>query len=204
MASSPHSLIGLAPFVDVGCRVLFTKVIVFDENGKAILAGWRETAGPRLWRWPLLPQQLTSPSLSVEPQQLTPCAHDTQLNAIHRLRNVITSDLVCPMTLPWQPMQHSACTALLERLGDTRATDSTGTQYKIKFQYDTTAFTVMASSKVGCLPFDTCQIDLPSIPVLVAFYHACLGFLVKSGNCDMFAIHSPIRTWLVTALILMN
>jgi hypothetical protein len=52
MASFPHSLIGLAPFVDAGCQVLFTKklVIAFDENGKAILAGWRETIGPQLWR----------------------------------------------------------------------------------------------------------------------------------------------------------
>jgi hypothetical protein len=39
---------------------------------------------------------------------------------------------------------------------------------------------------------DTC---LPSIPALVVFYHACLGFLVKdtwlegikAGNCDTFA-----------------
>ncbi len=45
MLSFPHSFIGLAPFVDLGCQVLFTKslVIAFDENGKAILVGWRET-----------------------------------------------------------------------------------------------------------------------------------------------------------------
>jgi hypothetical protein len=51
MASFPHSLIGLAPFVDAGCRVIFTKtlVIAFDVNDKAILIGWRETTGPRLW-----------------------------------------------------------------------------------------------------------------------------------------------------------
>jgi hypothetical protein len=53
----------------------------------------------------------------------------------------------------------------------------------------------MASSKDGGLPFDPPQIDLPSISALVAFYHACLGFLVKDmwldaikvGNCDTFA-----------------
>jgi hypothetical protein len=58
MAGFPHSLIGLAPFVDAGCRVLFTNttVIAFDWDGKVILEGWRETAGPKLWRWPLLPQ----------------------------------------------------------------------------------------------------------------------------------------------------
>jgi hypothetical protein len=50
----------------------------------------------------------------------------------------------------------------------------------------------MASSKGGCLPFDPCLLDLPSIPALVAFYHTCLGFplkdtwldSIKVGNCD--------------------
>jgi hypothetical protein len=48
MASFPHSLIGLAPFVDAGCRVLFTKtlVITFDQDGKVILVSWQETTGP--------------------------------------------------------------------------------------------------------------------------------------------------------------
>ncbi len=51
-----------------------------------------------------------------------------------------------------------------------------------------------ASSKGGRLPFDPQRIDLPSIPALVAFYHACLGFPVKDlwleaikvGNCNTF------------------
>jgi hypothetical protein len=53
MASFPHSLIELAPFVDAGCRVLFTNtaVIAFDRDGKVILEGWHETIGPKLWRW---------------------------------------------------------------------------------------------------------------------------------------------------------
>ncbi len=128
----------------------------------------------------------------MELRQLTPCAHDNQLDAINRLGNVITSVLYYLTTLPWQPTQLSVCAALLERLGNTRAMDTMGPQYKIKFQYDTSVFTVMASS--GHLPFDPHQVDLPSIPTLVAFYHACLGFLVKDtwlnaikvGNCDMF------------------
>ena len=43
MAGFPHSLIGLSPFVDAGCCVLFTNraVIAFDRDGKAILEGWR-------------------------------------------------------------------------------------------------------------------------------------------------------------------
>ncbi len=135
------------------------------------------------------------PSLAGELRLLAPSAHDSQLDAINRLRNVINSVCNHPTTLPQQPTQLSACAALLERLGNTRALDAMGLQYKIEFQYDTIAFMVMASSKGGHLPFDPHQIDLPSIPALVAFYHACLGFLVKdkwldvikAGNFDMFA-----------------
>jgi hypothetical protein len=74
------------------------------------------------------------------------------------------------------------------------ATDATGTQYKIKFQYDTSVFMVKASFKGGQHPFDPCQIDLSSIHALVAFYHACLGFpmknlwleAIKAASCDTF------------------
>ncbi len=113
----------------------------------------------------------------------------------HKLQHIITSVLTCPTTLLWQTMQHSACAALLECLSKTRATHATGTQYKIKFQYNTTAFMVTASSKGGCHLFDPCRINLLSIPALVAFYHACLGFpvkdswleAIKAGNCNTFA-----------------
>jgi hypothetical protein len=105
MAGFPHSLIGLAPFVDMGCQVTFIKrlVIAFDVNDKAILIGWRETTGPRFWCWPLLPQHPTSPSLAGELRLLAPSAHDSQLDAINRLHNVINSVYYCPMTLPCSP-----------------------------------------------------------------------------------------------------
>jgi hypothetical protein len=129
-------------------------VITFDANNKAILIGWRETTSPQLWCGPLLPQHPTAPSLPGEQRLLAPAAHDSQLNAIEKLRNIITLVCNCPMTLPQQPMQSSVCATLLKQLGHTRATDATGEQYKIEFQYDTTAFAVMASSKGGHLPFD--------------------------------------------------
>ncbi len=146
----------LTPFVDAGGRVIFTQmsVIVFDANDKAILIGWRETTRPRLWHWSLHPQHPTTPSLAGEQRLLAPAAHDSQLDAINTLCDII--NLVCsrPTTLPRQPTQMSACAALLEQLGNTSATDATGIHYKIKFQYNTTAFTVMASSKGGRLPYD--------------------------------------------------
>jgi len=76
MAGFPHSLIALAPFVDAGCRVLFTDtaVIAFDRDGKVILEGWCETTSLKLWHWPLLPQEPPPPDLPQAQLQLGPCA----------------------------------------------------------------------------------------------------------------------------------
>jgi hypothetical protein len=127
---------------------------VFDGNDKAILIGWRETTGPRLWRWPLLPQHLTSPSLAEELWLLVPGAQASQLDTINRLHNVINSVCHRPTTLHWQPTQLSACAALLGQLGNISTMDTTGIHYKNEFQYETTVFMVMASFKSGHLPFD--------------------------------------------------
>ncbi len=50
MPSFPHTLIGLGPFVDLGCSIVFTKtaVNVIDPDGQSILEGWQEQDGPRL------------------------------------------------------------------------------------------------------------------------------------------------------------
>ncbi len=81
MAGFPHSRIGLAPFVDACCRVLFTDtaVIAFDRDDKVILEGWRETTGPKLWHLPLLAQVPPPPDLPKAQLQLGPCAYGTQM-----------------------------------------------------------------------------------------------------------------------------
>jgi hypothetical protein len=55
MPSFPQTLIGLGPFADLGCKIVFTKtaVTVFHPDGHPILAGWRDETGPRLWHFPL-------------------------------------------------------------------------------------------------------------------------------------------------------
>ncbi len=55
MPSFPHTLIGLGPFADLGCKIVFTKtaVTVYHPDGHPILAGWRDETGPRLWHFPL-------------------------------------------------------------------------------------------------------------------------------------------------------
>jgi hypothetical protein len=61
MPSFPHTLIGLGPFADLGCKIVFTKtaVSVIHPDGHSILEGWRKHNGPWLWRFPLKP---TKPS----------------------------------------------------------------------------------------------------------------------------------------------
>jgi hypothetical protein len=64
MPSFPHTLIGLGPFADLGCTIVFTKtaVNVIDPDGQSILEGWREQDGPQLWHFPL---KANKPSLPV-------------------------------------------------------------------------------------------------------------------------------------------
>jgi hypothetical protein len=66
MPSFPHTLIGLGPFADLGCQIVFTKtaVSVIHPDGHIILEGWWEQDGPCLWRFPL---NATKASLSVPP-----------------------------------------------------------------------------------------------------------------------------------------
>ncbi len=55
MPAFPHTLIGLGPFADLGCKIVFTKtsVIVYHPDGHPILSGWQDETGPRLWHFPL-------------------------------------------------------------------------------------------------------------------------------------------------------
>ncbi len=48
MPSFPHTLIGLGPFADQGCKIIFdkTSVTVFDPNCHPILNGWQDIGGP--------------------------------------------------------------------------------------------------------------------------------------------------------------
>jgi hypothetical protein len=55
MPSFPHTLIGLGPFADLGCQIVFSKhaVLVIHPDGHSILDGWGKQDAPPLWRFPL-------------------------------------------------------------------------------------------------------------------------------------------------------
>jgi hypothetical protein len=66
MPTFPHTLIGLGPFVDHGCTVVFTAtdVTVYQPDRHPVLAGWCEQNGPRLWHFPLTEHGATTTAAS--------------------------------------------------------------------------------------------------------------------------------------------
>ena len=77
MPSFPHTLVGLRPFADQGCQIVFTNkdVSVLNPQGICILKGWREEQGARLWHFPLKapPACVVSP-VALPTPQLPPVA----------------------------------------------------------------------------------------------------------------------------------
>ena len=69
MTSFPHTLVGLGPFADQGCRIVFARedVAIIDTTGRCILKGWREKGGARLWQFPL-----TAPTAAPSSQEILP------------------------------------------------------------------------------------------------------------------------------------
>jgi hypothetical protein len=72
MPSFPHTLIGLGPFANRGCKIVFDKtlVTVYHSDGHTILSDWRDINGPRLWQIPLT----APPSLPAHLPPLAPLA----------------------------------------------------------------------------------------------------------------------------------
>ncbi len=164
MTSFPHTLIGLGPFANQGCKIVFdkTSVTVFHLNDHPILKGWWDLDGPRLWQSSLTaPPPLPAHSPPLAPISVGPSA---AMSAF----------------LP-HPSQGF------------RTTSAAGEDISVVFLHEASqsiAMTAQASSTL----FNPWTLDLLSISTLMSFYHACLGFLVKqtwldaiqAGNCDTF------------------
>ena len=60
-----HTLIGLSPLCNAKCTVTFTyeAVIVRENHGTAVLTGWREATGTRLWQIYLMLGEGNFPSM---------------------------------------------------------------------------------------------------------------------------------------------
>lgn len=72
MPGFQHNLLGIAPFCDKDCRVVFTKhtVTIYDPDNKPFLTGWREEdelGNKKLWRISLLPDEEDIPPVATAP-----------------------------------------------------------------------------------------------------------------------------------------
>jgi hypothetical protein len=55
MPNFPYTLIGLGPFANQDCMIVFTKTVVtvYHPDGHPILSGWQDETDPQLWHFPL-------------------------------------------------------------------------------------------------------------------------------------------------------
>ena len=91
MPAFPHTLIGLGPFADLGCKIVFTKssVTVYHPDGHPILSGWRDETGPRFWQFPLTAEAAQMALDNASPQPQIPLTAEAAHVAVdtHRTRH---------------------------------------------------------------------------------------------------------------------
>jgi hypothetical protein len=151
MPSFPHTLIGLGPFANQGCNIVFdkTSVTVFHLDGHPILNGWWDLHGTWLWQFPLTASP-PAPALlpPVAPVSVGPSA----------------------AMLAFQP-HPSQCI---------QATSAAGEDTSIVILYEATnvmAMTTQASST----PYNPRTLDLPvcKFPGMATFLRKSLNFFSK-------------------------
>jgi hypothetical protein len=195
MPSFHHTLIGLGPFTNLGCQIVFTKtaVSIIHPDGHTILESWREVDGPSLWHFPL---QATQSSLLATalfdkyeepgPMEALPifywCLPSSQFSAHQHppchLRAGLLSRLPPP---PLHPSQGFS------------AVNDAGQACFVSYQCRAAQALALAA-RSPTTPFNPRSLDLPSVGALVRFYHACLSFpvkqtwldAIKAGNCNLF------------------
>ncbi len=192
MPSFPHTLIGLGPFANLDCQIVFTKtaVSVIHPDGHSILEGWREQDGPRLWQFPL---KANKPSLPVTALSKKYDEPGPRGSAANFFLSTPSSPIQCPAALPLsRPLTADPVTQIHPSQGFL-AIDNAGQACSVTYMYGVAqAMALVAQSSKT--PFDPRSLDLPSMGALIGFYHACLGFpvkqtwlgAIKAGNCDSF------------------
>jgi hypothetical protein len=189
MPNVPHTLIGLGPFANQDCTIVFTQttVTVYHPDGHPILSSWQDETGPCLWYFPLTteaanPQDVTgatAPWLPIPTPSLFPMPPPSVMQ-LPPLSPVVIPACVSVTTHP-RPSQ-----GIL-------ATDMSGVACLVYYLYGAAQAVALAAHATGT-PFDPHSLDLPIIGALIGFYHACLGFpvkqtwldTIKAGNCDTF------------------
>jgi hypothetical protein len=191
----PHTLIGLGPFANLGCQILFTKtgVSVIHQDGHTILKDRIEVNGPRLWRFLLQATQPSLPATALFEKYEDPGPWGSAANFLPAPPVMpIQCPPVPPMPPPCRPPP-TAFTAPLHPSQGFSAVDDSGQVCFVSYQYGAAQALVLAA-RSSTTPFDPCSLNLPSVGALVGFYHACLSFhvkqtwleAIKASNCDSF------------------
>jgi hypothetical protein len=195
MPSFPHTPIGLGPFANLGCQILFTKtaVSVIHPDGHIILKGWREVDGPHLWHFPLQVTKSSLPVTALFEKYEDPGPRGSTANFLPAPPAIPSQcPPVAPMPTPRRPSP-TAFTILLHPSQGFSAVDDAGQACFVSYQYGVAQALALAA-RSSTTPFNPRSLDLPSVGTLVGFYHACLGFpvkqtwleAIKAGNCNSF------------------
>ena len=105
MPSFKHTLFGVGPLCNNGCRVLFEadSVTIFNKTDNSILLqGWHETTGAKLWRFSLLPDDTTSSHTPPSSLCVTPAALSaTDLPSVAALVHYLHAAAGFPVKSTW-------------------------------------------------------------------------------------------------------
>ncbi len=113
MPSFPHTLVGLSPFVDQGCQIVFTKddVAVIDPHGQCILKEWQEEDGACLWRFPLKAPASCAPPVLLPPTTLPALPAAPQLHPSQGLEAINDANQACSVSYQYGRDQYLAFVA---------------------------------------------------------------------------------------------
>ncbi len=100
MPSFLHAFVGLGPFADQGCQIIFTKddVAIIDPHGQCILKGWQEEDGACLWCFPLKTPTSCTPPMWPSPPLLPALPAAPQLHPSQGLKAVDDANQACSIS----------------------------------------------------------------------------------------------------------
>ncbi len=113
MPSFPHTLVGLGPFANQGCRIVFAKddIAIIDPHGQCILKGWQEVDDARPWRFPLKAPTSCTPPVLLPPTTLPALPATPQLHPSQGLEAINNANQACSVSYRYGRDQYLAFAA---------------------------------------------------------------------------------------------
>jgi hypothetical protein len=168
MPNFPHTLIGLGPFANQDCTIVFTQtaVTVYHPDGHPILSGWWAETGPCLWHFPLTteasnPQDAT---IATAPQLPIPAPTPLPVPPPSVTRLPPPSPVVIPPAVSAATHPHPSQGIL--------ATSTSNVACLVYYLYGAAQDVALAAHAAGT-PFDPCSLDVPSLGL------SCWGCIIS-------------------------